>query len=95
MARKRANGKSYPSDDLHPVSFKLEPSVYEHMRELCRMANLRPRQYFSALIEADYDRVQGNPKVNELLKQISELEALVKGMTGSGTSPVIEKFGNK
>jgi len=29
------------------------------------------------------------------LKQISELEALVKGMTGSGTSPVIEKFGNK
>lgn len=95
MARKKANGKSYPSDDLRTVTFRLEPVVYAHMQELCKLAGLRPRGYFSMLIEAEYDRIQGNPKIKELLRQINELETLVKGMTGGAASPIDLKFGSK
>lgn len=95
MERNEKAVKRYPSDDKNVVTLSVDPSVYAHMKELCRLSNLRPAQYFSALIEAEYDRLQGNPKVKELLKQLNDLEALVKGMTGSGTSPVIEKFGNE
>ena len=52
MERNEKAVKRYPSDDKKVVTLSVDPSVYAHMKELCRLSNLRPAQYFSALIEA-------------------------------------------
>ena len=63
------------------IAFYVHMDVYEHMQEICRLLNLRPAQYFTSTIEADYDRLRGNPKTKKFLDQLKALEETLKAMT--------------
>lgn len=63
------------------IAFYVSLEVHQHLMELCRLSNLRPSQYFTSTIEADYDRLQGNPKTKMFLDQLQALEGTLKAIT--------------
>ena len=40
MERNEKAVKRYPSDDKKVVTLSVDPSVYAHMKELCRLSNM-------------------------------------------------------
>lgn len=79
--KKDRRGRPKIEGQRKQVAFYVSLDVHSHLMELCRLSNLRPSQYFISTIEADYDRLQGNPKTKKILQQLNELETTLKNIT--------------
>lgn len=64
------------------LTFRLPVSVLAQLDELCKLTDSKRSEIVINLIIAEYDRVQGNSKMKEIMQQMVELEQALKGIQG-------------
>lgn len=57
------------------ICIRLDPEVLEHLDELCKVSGCSRSQFFAACVNTEYDNLQGNPKLKNLLQQMKLLQA--------------------
>lgn len=69
-------------DGFRQISFRMEEETCDHLTELAKLSNVSKKEYIAASIEADWDKLQGNPKMKEIAEQLNQLSALMANMQG-------------
>lgn len=64
------------------LTFRLPVDVLEQLDELCKLTDAKRSEIIINLIISEYDRIQGNPKMKEIMQQMVELEQALKGIQG-------------
>lgn len=77
------------------IGVRLSSSVIDQLDELCKVSASRRSEIISNLIIAEYDRLQGNPKMKEIMQQMVELEQALKGLQVSGDDKSVLFGGNE
>lgn len=60
------------------TTFRFTEEVMEQMDYLCKMSGCSRTQLLSNFVMAEYDRLAGNPKLQETMTMLKELEAQMK-----------------
>jgi hypothetical protein len=64
------------------LTFRLPVYVLDQLDELCKLTDSKRSEILINLIIAEYDRIQGNPKMKEIMQQMVDLEQALKGIQG-------------
>lgn len=60
------------------ISFRIPVSVLAQLDEMCKLSNTKRSELVINLITVEYDKLQGNPKVKEIIQKMAELESSFK-----------------
>lgn len=75
-----------PKKNTVAVTFRCDVAVADQLDELCRMLGLKRSAFLISAITSEYDRLQGNPKLKDMLKQFKHITETVKQMTGQANA---------
>ena len=67
------------------VTFRCDVAVSEQLDEICRMMGIKRSEFLITAITSEYDRLQGNPKMKEMLEQMKQITETVKQFTGQAS----------
>lgn len=67
--------------EVKQLSFRMPLSYFDMLDELCKVSGMSRGQYLMSSIEADYEKMEGNPKAKELLEQMKALTDLAKSIS--------------
>lgn len=68
------------------LGIRLNEETVEHLDELARLMNASRATMLETLIEAEYDRVQGNPRAKALLEALRAFADTVQALGGEEPS---------
>lgn len=72
-----------PKKDTVAVTFRCDVSVVNQLDELCKFMGVKRSEFLITAITSEYDRIQGNPKLKEIMEQIRVMSNKVKEMSDS------------
>lgn len=61
---------------------RLKPETLEHLDELSKISGMNRSQFLTVLIDAEHDRVMGNPKLKAVLAQMDVLRSQLADLSG-------------
>ena len=64
-----------PKKNTVAVTFRCDVSVADQLDELCRMMGIKRSEFLISAITSEYDKMQGNPKLKDMLISIHALLA--------------------
>ncbi len=67
------------------IAFRCPESVVAQLDELCRMAGCRRSEFLITSITSEYDKMNGNPKLKEIMEQFRSISEQMKALTGQST----------
>ena len=70
--------------DTVAITFRCSTSVCNQLDELCRMAGIKRSEFITACVTTEYDKMQGNPKLKEIMEQFRSISEQMKELTGQG-----------
>lgn len=79
--------------DTQAITFRAPTYVVDQLDELCSMSRVKRSEFIIACITSEYDKVNGNPKLKEIMEQFRAISDQMKQLTGqapveSGVIPV-------
>lgn len=75
-----------PKKNTIAVTFRCDVAVVDQLDELCRMMGVKRSEFLITAITSEYDKLQGNPKIKEMLEQMKNIADTVKQLTGQAPS---------
>ena len=64
------------------VTFRCDSAVAAQLDELCRMMGIKRSEFLISAITSEYDKMQGNPKLKDMLEQFRHITETMKQVTG-------------
>ena len=61
-------------------------AVADQLDELCRMMGIKRSEFLISAITSEYDKMQGNPKLKDMLEQFKQITETMKQMTGQANA---------
>lgn len=71
-----------PKKNTIAVTFRCDLSVVDQLDEICKLSGIKRSEFLIGAITAEYDRLQGNPKMKEMLEQLRAISVTMKEMAG-------------
>jgi hypothetical protein len=72
-----------PKKNTIAVTFRCDVAVADQLDELCRMMGIKRSEFLISAITSEYDKMQGNPKMKEMLEQFKQIADTMKQLTGN------------
>ena len=86
-----------PKKNTIAVTFPCDVAVADQLDEICRMMGIKRSEFLITAITSEYDKLQGNPKMKEMLDQMKKIADTMKQLTGqasgSGVTTVTDNGG--
>lgn len=86
-----------PKKNTIAVTFRCDVAVADQLDEICRMMGIKRSEFLITAITSEYDKLQGNPKMKEMLDQMKKFADTMKQLTGqasgSGVTTVTDNGG--
>lgn len=67
------------------VTFRCDVAVADQLDEICRMMGIKRSEFLITAITSEYDKLQGNPKMKEMLEQMKQIADTLKQLTGQAS----------
>lgn len=67
------------------VTFRCDVAVADQLDEICRMMGIKRSEFLITAITSEYDKLQGNPKMKEMLEQMKQIADTMKQLTGQAS----------
>jgi hypothetical protein len=64
------------------VTFRCDCAVAAQLDVLCRMMGIKRSEFLISAITSEYDKMQGNPKLKDMLEQFRQITETLKQVTG-------------
>lgn len=64
------------------VTFRCDVAVAAQLDDLCRMMGIKRSEFLVSAITSEYDKMQGNPKLKDMLEQFRQITETMKQVTG-------------
>ena len=77
---------TYPKKNTVAVTFRCDVAVADQLDELCRMMGIKRSEFLISAITSEYDKMQGNPKLKDMLEQFKQITETMKQMTGQANA---------
>lgn len=74
-----------PKKNTIAVTFRCDVAVADQLDEICRMMGIKRSEFLITAITSEYDRLQGNPKMKEMLEQMKQIADAMKQLTGQAS----------
>lgn len=74
-----------PKKNTIAVTFRCDVAVADQLDELCRMMGIKRSEFLISAITSEYDKMQGNPKLMEMMEQMRQIADTMKQMTGQAS----------
>lgn len=74
-----------PKKNTIAVTFRCDVAVADQLDELCTVMGIKRSEFLISAITSEYDRMQGNPKMKEMLEQFKQIAETMKQMTGQAS----------
>lgn len=71
-----------PKKNTIAVTFRCDVAVADQLDEICRMMGIKRSEFLISAITSEYDKLQGNPKMKEMLEQMKKIADTMKQLTG-------------
>lgn len=71
-----------PKKNTIAVTFRCDVAVVDQLDELCRLMGIKRSEFLISAITSEYDKMQGNPKMKEMLEQFKQIADTMKQLTG-------------
>ena len=68
--------------DTQAITFRAPTEVVEQLDELCRMAGIKRSEFIIGCITCEHDKMNGNPKLKEIMEQFRAISEQMKQLTG-------------
>lgn len=68
--------------DTQAITFRAPTEVVEQLDELCRMAGIKRSEFIIGCITSEHDKMNGNPKLKEIMEQFRVISEQMKQLTG-------------
>lgn len=75
--------------DTVAITFRCPTSVMEQLDELCRMGGMKRSEFICACITSEFDKMEGNPKLKEIMEQFRSISEQMKALTGQAGNGAI------
>lgn len=67
------------------VTFRCDVAVADQLDEICRMMGIKRSEFLITAITSEYDKLQGNPKMKEMLDQMKKIADTMKQLIGQAS----------
>lgn len=74
-----------PKKNTIAVTFRCDVAVADQLDEICRMMGIKRSEFLITAITSEYDKLQGNPKMKEMLEQMKKIADTMKQLTGQAS----------
>lgn len=74
-----------PKKNTIAVTFRCDVAVADQLDEICRMMEIKRSEFLITAITSEYDKLQGNPKMKEMLDQMKKIADTMKQLTGQAS----------
>lgn len=74
-----------PKKNTIAVTFRCDVAVADQLDEICRMMGIKRSEFLITAITSEYDKLQGNPKMKEMLDQMKMIADTMKQLTGQAS----------
>lgn len=74
-----------PKKNTIAVTFRCDVAVADQLDEICRMMGIKRSEFLITAITSEYDKLQGNPKMKEMLDQMKKIVDTMKQLTGQAS----------
>lgn len=74
-----------PKKNTIAVTFRCDVAVADQLDEICRMMGIKRSEFLITAITSEYDKLQGNPKMKEMLDQLKKIADTMKQLTGQAS----------
>lgn len=74
-----------PKKNTIAVTFRCDFAVADQLDEICRMMGIKRSEFLITAITSEYDKLQGNPKMKEMLEQMKQIADTMKQLTGQAS----------
>lgn len=74
-----------PKKNTIAVTFRCDVAVADQLDEICRMMGIKRSEFLITAITSEYDKLQGNPKMKEMLDQMKKIADTMKQLTGQAS----------
>lgn len=74
-----------PRKNTIAVTFRCDVAVAEQLDEICRMMGIKRSEFLITAITSEYDKLQGNPRMKEMLEQMRQIADTMKQLTGQAS----------
>lgn len=71
------------SNDVRSFTLRLDSESYDMLDKLSKLCRVSKQQYIVSFIRSEYDKLQGNPELMNLLDQLSNLTDQINKFSGS------------
>lgn len=71
-----------PKKNTIAVTFRCDVAVADQLDEICRMMGIKRSEFLITAITSEYDKLQGNPKMKEMLEQMKRIAETMKQLAG-------------
>ena len=71
-----------PKKNTIAVTFRCDVAVADQLDEICRMMGIKRSEFLITAITSEYDKLQGNPKMKEMLEQMKQIADTMKQLSG-------------
>lgn len=68
--------------DTMQITFRAPKDVINQLDELCRILGVKRGEFIIVCITSEYDKINGDPKLKEILEQFRGIKEKIKGLTG-------------
>ena len=74
-----------PKKNTIAFTFRCDVAVADQLDEICRMMGIKRSEFLITAITSEYDKLQGNPKMKEMLDQMKKIADTMKQLTGQAS----------
>lgn len=75
-----------PKKNTVAVTFRCDVAVADQLDALCRMIGIKRSEFLISAITSEYDKLQGNPKLKDMLEQFRQITETMKLLTGQANA---------
>ena len=68
--------------DTLAITFRAPSDVIRQLDELCNMMGIKRSEFIITAITSEYDKLNGNPQMKQMMEQLRQIADTVKQMTG-------------
>ncbi len=72
--------------DTMQITFRAPTPIVEQLDELCRLSGVKRSEFIITCITSEYDKLNGNPKLKEIMEQFRSISDQMKQLTGQASA---------
>lgn len=72
--------------DTEQITFRAPKEVIRQLDELCKIQGIKRGEFLISAITTEYDKMQGNPMLKEMMEQMRKIAETMKQMQGQANN---------